>query len=164
MIDAPSLCAQIKLFLEESEAARKASAPLKEGSEIGLQFRGFPEQYHVVKMKDRLAIYEGPAKRPDWTGTITPAAVAALRALENPDIGDLGVEIFKRMARGILDPEGEDNIRVHLDAGFFTIMRHGYLGILPLGGPKVAQYLAQHGLKNVSGFRRVIKKLRGKDD
>lgn len=163
MIDERSLFQAMKEFLEEREVSGIAAAPLKDGVQIGLRFAGCEGDYHAVKEGGRMRLKEGPASQPDWTATVTPTAVRNLLAFENADIGDLGVEVFKRMARGILDPESDDHIKVHLEAGFFTIMRHGYLGILPLGGPKVAKWLAQHGLKNISGIRRVFKKLRGSE-
>jgi hypothetical protein len=164
MTDAKSLFEELKSFLEEAPACKEAARPLKDGVEIGVQFHGVPGEYRVVKENGRLTVKEGRAKSPDWTAVLTPAAVINVKALPNADIGELGVEILRRMARGLNDPNSEDHIKVQLTAGFFTIMRHGYLGILPLGGPKVAKWLAQHGLKNVSGIKRVFKKLRGSED
>lgn len=164
MTDINALIQELKTFLEDSDVCRAAAKPLKDGVEIGIQLHGFPDQYHVCKERGRLTVLPGAAKKPDWTAVITPAAIHNIRALPNPDIGDLGIEILRRMARGIREPNSDDHIKVHLTAGFFTIMRHGYLGILPLGGPKIARFLAQHGLGNVSGIKRIFKKLRGSED
>lgn len=164
MNEAQTLSDAFRDFIDNAEAVRSAAKPLKEGVQIGVRFAGFPDEYYVTKASGRLTLVNGACAKPDWTAEITPAAVANIRALPQPDIGDLGVEIFKRMARGIVEPASDDHIKVHLTAGFFTIMRHGYLGILPLGGPKLAKWLAQNGLKNVSGIRRVFKKLRGTED
>lgn len=164
MIDEASLIAELRAFLEEAEVSRTAAKPLKDGAEIGIRILGGQSDFHVKKAGGRLVVADGPSRKPDWTAVVTPQAVHAIRALPNPDIGDLGVELLRRMARGYQDPNSEDHIKVHLTAGFFTIMRHGYLGILPLGGPKVAKFLAQHNLMSASGIKRVFKKLRGSED
>ncbi len=164
MSEGAALLETIRRFLEQDPASIQAARPLKPGAQVGFRFVGVAGQYHVVKEAGGLRVREGAAARPDWTAEITPAAVTSIAALENHDIGDLGVEIFKRMARGFVEPGSDDHIKVHLQAGFLTIMRHGYLGILPLGGPKVARYLAQHGLKNASAIRKVFRKLRGSEN
>ena len=160
-MDHQNLVRDIKTFLEESDASRQACRPLKEGVQIGFAFTEDSAAYHVVKEGKQLVVREGPASKPDWIATLTPTAAANLCALQDQDVGDLGVEIFKRMARGFVEPESDDRIHVKLHAGFFTIVRNGYLGILPLGGPKVTKWLAQNGLKNMGSFKRVFKKLRG---
>ena len=164
MSDAKSLFNELKTFLEEADVSRAASHPLKHGAQIGIKFIGFPDEFHVVKDGKRLAVKEGAAPKPDWKAEISPAVVTAFKAMPTMDIGDLGVEVLKRMAKGVKDPHSEDAIRVHLTAGFFTILRHGYLGILPLGGPKVARYLSEHNLVNPMNIRRVFKKVRGNED
>ena len=164
MTDSKTLFEVLKLFLEESEASRTASKPLKNGIEIGIRFAGSDDDYHVIKEEGRLMVKAGAARAPDWTAVISSGAVHSIKAMPDPDLGDLGVMVLKLMAKGVNDPHSEDHIKVHLTAGFFTILRHGYLGILPLGGPKVGKFLAQHGLKNISGIKRVFKKLRGTED
>ena len=163
--DVDSLFRELKTFLEENDVSRTASKPLKDGIEIGVKFHGHGAAYRVVKEGGRLAVKEGAPRDPDWTAEISAAAVHRIKSLQNPDIGELGVETLKLMARGNHAPGPDEAfVRVHLAAGFFTMMRHGYLGILPLGGPKVAKFLAEKNLVSVSGIKRVFKKLRGSED
>jgi hypothetical protein len=159
-----ALYLELKAFLEDNDVSRTASKPLKDGVEIGVHFHGHPGEYHIVKEQGRLAVKTGPARAPDWTAVISEAAVHHIKALPNPDIGDLGVELLKLMARGHKEPDADAFVKVHLSASFFTMLRHGYLGILPLGGPKVAKFLSERDLISVSGVKRVFKKLRGGRD
>lgn len=161
---ADELYTELKTFLEDNDVSRTASKPLKDGVTIGVRFHGHPGDYHIVKEQGRLAVKPGAARAPDFAAVISPGAVHHIKGLQNPDIGDLGVELLQLMARGHKDPTADAFVKVHLEAGFFTLMRHGYLGILPLGGPKVAKFLADRDLVSVAGLKRVFKRLRGGRD
>lgn len=160
MTDVEAIYGDAKDFLENGVASRQAAKPIKKGAVMGLRFTGFDDAFHITRGKEGFEVHRGAAQAPDWVATLTPTALAQLRALSNPDIGDLGVEILRRMAHGYRDADAEDAIHIKVTSGFFTIMRNGYLGVLPLGGPKVAKWLGQNGLKSVSGIKRVFQKLR----
>ncbi len=164
MTDIETLFREARDFLENAPAARLAAKPLWRGAVVALRVDGFADEFHVIKVDEGFALRRGAVAQPDWTATVMPRTLLALRDMREYEIGDLGVEIFKRMAAAILEPQADDQIKVRLNRGFLGIARRGYFGILPLGGPKVARYLAAHGLKSVSGIRNVFKALRGSDD
>ena len=71
------------------------------------------------------------------------------------DVGELGVEFFQLVLER--DPALKARLRVHAPTA--RLVAHGYLGVLALGGVKVAWWLLRKGVRNP---RAAIDRLRGR--
>jgi hypothetical protein len=142
----------LKRFFETAEAARKATKPLKEGAEVGLQLDGGPASFSMRGGRTQVA--EGQAQRPDFTLTLPDAAVQRITSLKSDDVGEFGVEFFKL----VLEKDASLKVRIKIDASTGQLLSHGYLGVLAQGGMKVTWWLLKNGVKNP---KAAIERLRG---
>ena len=134
---------------------REAVGPLGTGTQIRIKtFAG--EILTLKKQFSGVAITEGDCTEADLTVTLGEKSVPALLAIQAADVGDVGVEILKWKAHA--DPEVKIRCKVHV--GLFGFLRNGYLGILPLGGMKVTQFLASKGLSGLGKIKAAIDSLR----
>lgn len=144
---------QLKAFLETAEAARRATRPLHEGTEVGLRIDGVPGRFRAEG--GRPALRDEPAEDPDFTLELPPGAVARLSALPPGDVGGLGVGFFQLM----LERDPALHVGVRIQASTPRLLSHGWLGVLALGGLQVGLFLLKKGIKNP---RAAIDRLRGK--
>src|SRR5205823_2220193 len=101
-------------------------------------------------------VVKGKPAKPDMTFHVGPKAVATLVATETEEIGEIGVAILKLMAHE--DPEHKIKAKVHI--GLFTLLGHGYLSVLPLGGATVTKFLASKGFSSIGKIKEGISRLR----
>src|SRR5690348_7273717 len=87
----------LQRFFESSEAARKASAPLKKAAEVGVRFTDVPGDYVFRLIDGKPRFSPGKAEDPDFELTMAPGAVTAIAAQPNADIGDLGILFFQHI-------------------------------------------------------------------
>jgi len=142
----------LKRFFETSEAARKATKPLHDAAEVGLEIDGGPA--HFVVAGGRAQVLEGKAAKPDFTLTLPDGAVKRITTLQSDDVGEFGIEFFKL----VLEKDPAFKARVRIDASTGSLISHGYLGVLAQGGLKVTWWLLKNGVKNP---KAAIERLRG---
>jgi len=138
------------------DVCQRATRPLKNGIEIGLNIEGFPP-VRLSKNKDRVLVDETPLKSPDMTFWIGKKGVQELSAMKTEDIGEIGVAIMKLMLSE--DPDKRLTSKVHI--GSLQLLTHGYLGVLPLGGSTVMKFLASKGFSSIGKIKDAISKIRG---
>ncbi|RMG10428.1 MAG: AAA family ATPase [Deltaproteobacteria bacterium] len=149
--------AKLQSFFRSSEAATKATRPLKRDAEVGITFTDEPDTpYRFTMESGRGEVVPGTAKDEDFHLHLPPVAVDELVRLETDNLGEFAVAFFKCM----LADEEERKIRVKLHSGFLKLTRRGYLKTLALGGPTVLAFMARQGLKGPAGIKKAIDKLR----
>ncbi|BDG08693.1 AAA family ATPase [Anaeromyxobacter paludicola] len=143
----------LKRFFETQPAARKATQPLHAGAEVGLALDSGPA--HFTLRGGAPTVEEGPAAAPDFTLTLPDGAVRRITSMTTDDVGEFGIAFFKL----VLEKDPALKARVHIDAPTTQLIQHGYLGVLAVGGMKVAFWLLKNGVKNP---KAAIDRLRGK--
>jgi hypothetical protein len=143
----------LRRFFETAPAARKAARPLSRGARVNLALEGAAAQFTMESGAPQ--VREGPAGDPDFTLTLPSRAVDRITTLGSDDIGEFGVEFFKL----VLERDPALKVRVRIDAPTTTLLGHGYLGVLAMGGMKVTWWLLKNGVKNP---KAAIDRLRGK--
>lgn len=143
----------LKRFFETAEAARKATRPLADGAEVGLELAAGKARFTVAG--GRPAVLDEPARSPDFTLSMPDGAVQRITALASDDVGQFGIEFFKLVLER--DPALKTGIRIDAPTG--QLLRHGYLQVLALGGVKVTWWLLKNGVKNP---KAAIDRLRGR--
>jgi hypothetical protein len=142
----------LKRFFESAEAARKATRPLEDGAEVGLQLSTGPARF--VMEGGTGHVRDEPPRAPDFTLALPDAAVSRITSLRSNDVGEFGVEFFKL----VLERDPDLKVRVKVDAHTSQLLKHGYLSVLALGGMKVTWWLVKNGVKNP---KAAIDRLRG---
>ncbi len=132
----------LKTFFETSQAARKATKPLADGAEVGLQLDAGPARFTMAGGKP--VVTEEPAQKPDFTLTLPDGAVKRITSLQSEDVGEFGVEFFKL----VLEHDPALKARIKIDASTGQLLHHGYLGVLAIGGMKVSWWLLKNGVRN----------------
>jgi len=149
-----ALVTQLKEFFSRP-VCNAATKPLREGVQIAIYLDDQGPVCLTKKNKAMTVETTAPAK-PDMTFWVPAPAVATLTSLTTEDVGEIGVEILKLMAHD--DAAHRISAKVHI--GTFDLLRHGYLGVLPLGGPAVMKFLASKGLTGVGKIKDAISKLK----
>src|SRR5512140_2857929 len=88
----------LQRFFESSQTARKASSHLKKAAEVGVKFTDVPGDFHFKLVDGQPRFMNGAAADPDFELTMAPAAVTAIAAQPNADVGDLGILFFQHIA------------------------------------------------------------------
>ena len=146
----------LQRFFESSESARKASAHLKKAAEVGVRFTDVPGDFHFKLVDGKPRFMSGAAEDPDFELTLAPAAVTAIAAQPNADVGDLGILFFQHMIAK--DPQSKINVKLH--SGFMKLTMRGWLGVMAAGGGKVMGWLAMKGLKGPSAIASAVSRLK----
>ena len=142
----------LRTFFETAPAARRAARPLARGARVNLALDGGDARFTMESGAPE--VHAGPAPDPDFTLTLPPGAVARLTGMDGDDVGAFGIEFFKLM----LERDPALKVRVRVNAPTTRLVSHGYLGVLALGGARVAWWLLKNGVKNP---RATIDRLRG---
>lgn len=145
--------AALRTFFETAPAARLATRPLARGARVNLALDGGAARFTMESGAP--AVLDGAGPDPDFTLTLPAAAVARLAALAGADVGALGIEFFGL----VLARDPALKVRVRVDASTARLVGRGYLGVLALGGVKVALWLLTQGVKDP---RAVIDRLRAR--
>jgi len=85
-----------------------------------------------------------------------PAAVTAIAAQPNADVGELGILFFQHIVAS--DPQSK--IRVKLHSGLLKLTMRGWLGVMASGGAKVFGWMASKGLKGPSAVASALGRFR----
>lgn len=148
----PSLDALARFFAT-SPAARRAVRPLAAGARVALDLDGGPAGFTLSAGAPCLA--PGPLADPDFTLRLPAGAVARVAAVEGDDVGEVGIAFF----RLVLERDPALRVGLRVDAPTTRLLAHGYLGVLALGGARVAFWLLKRGFANPLA---VIDRLRGR--
>jgi hypothetical protein len=143
-------------FFKVSAAARIAASSLKKSAEVGVHFTDAPGDWRFTVEDGTPRLLHDKARDPDFDLTFGPAAVTALAAQPDADVGDLGILFFQHMLHA--DPNAK--IKVKLHNGLIKLTMRGYLGVLASGGSKVFGWLANKGLKGPGGVATALSRLK----
>jgi hypothetical protein len=146
----------LQRFFEASEAARRASAPLRKAAEVGVRFTDVPGDFHFKLIDGKPRFQEGAAADPDFVLTLAPGAVSAIAAQPEAEVGDLGILFFQHILAK--DPESKINVKLH--SGLIKLTMRGWLGVMALGGGKVMGWLAMKGLRGPSAIASALARLK----
>ena len=146
----------LQRFFEGSEAARRASSSLKKAAEVGVRFTDVAGEYHFKIIDGKPRFQEGKAADPDFELTMAPAAVSAIAAQPNADVGDLGILFFQHIVAK--DPQAKINVKLH--SGLIKLTMRGWLGVMAQGGGKVMSWLAMKGLRGPSAIGSALARLK----
>jgi hypothetical protein len=146
----------LQRFFESSEAARRASSPLKKAAEVGVRFTDVGGEFHFKTIDGKPRFQEGKAADPDFDLTLAPGAVVAIAAQPNADVGDLGILFFQHIVAK--DPLSKIHVKLH--SGLLKLTMRGWLGVMAAGGGKVMGWLAMKGLRGPSAIASAVSRLR----
>jgi len=146
----------LQRFFETSEAARRASSPLKKAAEVGVRFTDITGEFTFKLIDGKPRFTEGRAADPDFELTLAPGAVRAIAAQPDADVGDLGIVFFQR----IVARDPDEKISVKLHSGLIKLTLRGWLSVMALGGAKVMGWLAMKGLKGPSAIASALARLK----
>ena len=142
----------LRTFFETAPAARRAARSLARGARVNLALDAGDARFTMETGAPE--VHAGAAPDPDFTLTLPPGAVARITGMEGDDVGAFGIAFFKL----VLERDPALKVRIRVNAPTTRLIGHGYLGVLALGGAKVAWWLLKNGVKNP---RAVIERLRG---
>ncbi|MFC1888863.1 hypothetical protein ACFL4G_03800 [Thermodesulfobacteriota bacterium] len=149
---------KLKAFVETNEVCRKAMKPLKKGAEAEFRILEDDRPYRFYKDGSGAHLADEPPKKPDFTLVFPTAVVEELVSSGSDDIGWYGVKIFEY---GISkDPETKILAKIHV--GFMTLMKHGYFGMVKLGGRALLGILKKYELHKPSRMKEIASRLRKK--
>jgi hypothetical protein len=146
----------LQRFFETSASARKAASHLKSAAQVGVRFTDVPGDFHFALVEGKPRFLTGQAKDPDFELTIAPAAVIAIAAQPDADVGELGILFFQH----IVASDEQSKIRVRLHSGLLKLTMRGWLGVMASGGGKVIAWMASKGLKGPSAIASALGRLR----
>lgn len=152
-MDPASSLDALRRFFEEAPAGRKATGPLSRDARVGLALDEGPARFGMDE--GRPTVRPGEEPDPDFTLTLPAAAVARLTQGAPADVGEMGIRFFELVLSR--DPALKARIRIH--ASTARLVAHGYLGVLALGGFRVALWLLRKGVRDPKG---AIDRLRGR--
>jgi hypothetical protein len=145
----------LRTFFETAPAAQRATRPLARGARVNLALDGGDARFTMESGTPR--VHAGAEPDPDFTLTLPAGAVDRITALAGDagdDVGAFGIEFFEL----VLERDPALKVRVRIDAPTTRLIGHGYLGVLAVGGAKVAWWLLKNGVKNP---KAAIDRLRG---
>lgn len=149
--DAPS-ADLLRDFFSRSRAAARATRLLAPSARVELELAGEGLAHFAIDRKGP-EIRPGAADPADFALHLPREAVLRLIALEDGDVGEIGVAFLALL----LERDPALKVRVRLHAPVSRIVAHGYLSVLALGGLKVAGFLVRNGFRNP---RAAIERLR----
>lgn len=151
----PSALEQFKDF-SKRHVFTTATNPLKDGIEIAI-FIDEAESITLTKRNKLIEVLEISPKAPEISFWISSKAVEQIHKHPSEDVGDIGIELIKLMAKSEVDLY----LRCKIHAGLITLTMKGYLGVIPLGGSKLMKFLATKGFSGMGRIKQAIDNLRG---
>lgn len=139
----------------ERPVAQQATAPLKNGVELAIILDDNIEGT-LTKTDGTFKLTQGKPAKPDMTFLISSLGVEELVRTQSDDIADTGISIARLMVHS--DPKLRLKAKVHI--GGFTLLTHGYLGVIPLGGKRLMQFLAEKGVGSIGKIKDILGSLR----
>lgn len=139
----------------ERDVFQKGTKPLKEGVEIAIAVEG-SDPITLLRTKEKTTVVATPPKKPDISVDLKSRSLEILTEQNTQDVGEVGITIVKLMMSG----DAAEKIGVKVHVGIFDFVFHGYLGILPLGGPTFMKFLGEKGFSSISKIKDAISSLR----
>jgi len=146
---------KLKKFVEEHEVSRRGTKPIRNGAEVEIHIKGDPQVYAFKREGGRSTLTAGAPEKPDFRLDFPPVAIDELVASDSDDIGWYGVKIFEYSIAD--DPDLKIDTKIYV--GFFTLVKHGYFGMLKMGGRVLLQVLKKYELTKPANARKIVKKL-----
>ena len=141
----------------DREVAQKAAHSLSNGVEVEIELTGeHPEIFTFTKAAGKNQIKDGSASSPQLILKIPPQAAELILNDPANEVGTIGVTIAKL----VISSDPERRIRISLKAGIFSLLTHGYLGVVTSGGAQFATYLASRGLNGMGAIKDALKRLK----
>lgn len=137
------------------EVAKKGTEPLRNGIEIAIYVDG-AGPVNLTKLEGTAQVLPSPPKKANMTFHVPGAALKTLCASDTTDVGEIGVVILQLMAAS----EESERVKAKVHIGLFDLLRNGYLGVIPLGGPTVMKFLASKGFNGMGKIKDAISRLR----
>jgi hypothetical protein len=145
-------------FLATNSGAQRVGAALKNGAEVAIQFCDQRGEWRIYAAESGEAHFEqGKATDPDFELYMPTAAVCALAARTEADVGELGITFFEHISSK--DPARRIGVKIH--SGIVKLTRRGWLGVLALGGPKVMMWMAGKGLRGRGAIANALSRFKG---
>lgn len=135
---------------------QKATEPLKNGIEIAVYIEQEPP-LTLYKRNNKIEVAATAPKTPDISFWVGKKGLLELTQSHFDDIGEIGICIIKLM----LSTDSEMQLKSKVHIGSLKLLSHGYLRVLPLGGPKIMSFLASKGFANIGKIKDAISQLRG---
>ncbi|MCW5830726.1 MAG: hypothetical protein KIT79_15570 [Deltaproteobacteria bacterium] len=156
MTPASPVYLRLKSFFEEREVSRRAVAPLSDRAALRLRLTGHGGEYLFTahRGQPRLDPYAGEPV--DLTITVPDAAAERLVSLTDETLSAYALCILEMAASD--DPAIK--VRGNIHSGVWTLWRHGYFGLLRLGGPPMMEFLKRKGLGSLTAIRQKIRSTR----
>ena len=134
--------------------AIKGTSPLSADAEVLLTVNGQP--FTLTRKGKKTAVTEGAPAKPDMSFEVPTKALEALVDTHTEEVGEIGIAI----ASHLIHPNPDLRITVKVHIGLLSLIRKGYLSVLPLGGASFMKYLATKGLTSMSKIRETISKMK----
>lgn len=143
--------AQLRDFFTTDPATREAMSRLTEGAEIRVCF---PDGGRWVVYRSGKDVRFEPRShdKADVEISIQEGGLSALPRLSGLNLGQLGVEVLKAMAR--------KELRLRVCGSAIRILRHGYIPLLLGAGPEFTKHLRDLGLTSLPKILSAIKKIK----
>jgi hypothetical protein len=137
------------------QACRDGVRPLKEKIEIAI-YVGSDGPGTLLKESGGVKVLPTAPGKADLTFWVTEKAVDKLLAAETNSVGDVGIAILQLMASS----DADCKIKAKVHVGIFDMLRKGYLGVIPLGGPAVMKYLGSKGFGSIGKIKDAISQMK----
>lgn len=156
----PQTVKQLADFFRYHPTWIAAARPVKDGSNSEVFFAGTTQPYHLMRQNGESLLLEGPAPSPDFSFIFPPSVVADFTALgQDAEVADFAIMLFDH-----IQAQDEDKrVGFRVVGSITQILWRGYLQVLLKGGARVLHYAAEHGVRNLNDFSRLLRNLRGKD-
>ena len=143
--------AQLRDFFTSDPATREAMSRLAEGAEIRVCFPN-GDRWVVYRSGKDVCFEPRSSDRADVEISIQDGGLGALPRLSGLNLGQLGVEVLKAMAR--------KELKLRVCGSAIRIMRQGYIQLLLSAGPEFTKHLRELGLTSLPKILGAIKKIK----
>jgi hypothetical protein len=109
------------------------------------------EPFRLLRRGGVSVLEAGAAEDPDFAFCFPPAAIEEL-ARTSGATGDFALALF-RLA---LEDDPQRQLRIRVIAPFPRLLRRGYVELLLRGGPRLLWFGATHGVRTLTGLRRLV--------
>ena len=137
------------------DVAKKGMHPLRDGIEIGIWVDEKGPATLTKKGGVPTILNQAP-KKPDMIFWFTAGAMQTLLDTKTDEVGDIGVAILQLLAHS----DDSQRVKAKVNIGLFDLLRNGYLGVIPLGGPSVMKFLASKGFTGMGKIKDAISRFR----
>lgn len=145
-------------FLATNLGAQRVGAAMKNGAEVAVQFVDLPGDWRIhVTESGKPVLEQVKATDPDFELYVPTAAVTAITAHTDADVGELAIAFLEH----IVAKEPARQIGVKMHSGIIKLTRRGWFGVLALGGPKVVRWMAGRGMRGRGAIVNALNRLKG---